>query len=188
MSRNAAAPRTNLTTADPIGDFVCAILTASDASKAWPKCSAGSAELLYTTPPPGLGQEQRRERLRTLIGDGIRRSAIGAHASEMDWREAACATLSPFNALRSARIICRTKEQLRELAQMIDEARALEFQDPTREPEPAVLLIDELQQQQFQEVFLAPDIDPRTISKEELLLAVSAARVGLHLVKQTTQG
>mgnify|MGYP002630879219 CR=1 FL=1 len=72
--------------------------------------------------------------------------------------------------------------------QMIDEARAREFQDPTREPEPPVLLIDELQQQQFQEIFLAPDIDPRTTSKEELMRAVSAARVGLYLIKQPTQG
>ena len=133
-----------------------------------------------------LVQEAMR---RQLKGDpSAPRSAIRVHLTLEGLIGAAQATLCPFNALRSARIICRTKEAKDHWEWLIEAGRAEEFQDPTREPEPAVLLIDELQQQQFQEIFLAPDIDPRTTSKEELMRAVSAARVGLHLIKQPTQG
>jgi hypothetical protein len=138
------------------------------------------------TQPAKLVQEAMR---RQLKGDpSAPRSAIRVHLTLEGLIGAAQATLCPFNALRSARIICRTKEAKDHWEWLIEAGRAEEFQDPTREPEPAVLLIDELQQQQFQEIFLAPDIDPRTTSKEELMRAVSAARVGLYLIKQPTQG
>lgn len=69
------------------------------------------------------------------------------------------------------------------LVQLVGEGRAREFQDPTREPEPVVLLIDELQGQQFQEVFIASDVDPLNAPRVELLRAISAAKLGLHLIR-----
>ena len=50
-----------------------------------------------------------------------------------------------------------------------------------------VLLLDQINGQQFQEIFMSSEFGPSTPS-DQLLLAVSAARVGVHVIKQTPQG
>jgi hypothetical protein len=171
-------------TSDAIGVFVADMIEASHPTLAWPKGSSGLADFLHATPSPaGQNPGQRLQYLSGLISDGIRRSSICVHANEHAWLESLLKTVCPFDALRSARAVCRTTAMRDRLVQLVEEGRAKEFQDPTREPEPAVLLVDELQGQQFQEVFLASDMDPRTTPRGEILRAVSAARLGLHLIR-----
>jgi len=128
------------------------------------------------------------QELDRLVADRANQSVIAVHPTLAGLELAAQATMCPFNALRSARVICRTKELRDHWERLIEAGRAEEFQDPTREPEPAVLLIEELGDCRYREIFLAPDFDPRTTAKEDLLRAVCAARVGVHLIQLAPQG
>ncbi len=134
------------------------------------------------TQPAKLVQEVMRRQLKDE--PSAPRSAIRVHPTLAGLIGAAQATLCPFDALRSARVICRTKEVRDHWERLIKAGRAEELQDPTRDPEPAVLLIEELGDCRYREIFLAEDIGPSTTSRAELLLAASSARVGLHVIKQ----
>jgi hypothetical protein len=48
--------------------------------------------------------------------------------------------------------------------------------------DPPVLLVEQLGGQQFQEIFVAPEINPVSSTREDLIAVVNATRVGLHLV------
>ena len=105
------------------------------------------------------------------------------HPDERSWLIHATGTLCPFNALRSAVIICLTEEARQRLIKLLNREKQKHFQDPTMPTtEEQVLLVDQINGRQFQEVFLSAEFGPAS-PRELLILAVSAARVGLHLVR-----
>ncbi len=160
-----------------------ALLEGTELGNVWPRGSAGLRDLLHIAPLSTAHRgTSRLQDLNQLVADRVVRSVIAVHPTLAGMIAAAQSTLCRFDALRDARIICRTKALKAHWELLIKEGRAREFQDPTREPEPAVLLLEELGNQRFQEIFLAQDFDPLTTPREELLRAISAARVGLHLI------
>lgn len=167
---------------DPIRDFIVALLEGAEPGEIWPRESTGLRDLLHIAPLPTAHRgASRLQDLNQLVADRVDRSVIAVHPTLAGMIAAAQTTLCPFDALRSARVVCRTRALKAHWELLIEEGRAKEFQDPTREMEPAVVLLEELGNQRFQEIFLALDFDPPTTPREELLRAAGAARVGLHL-------
>lgn len=110
------------------------------------------------------------------------------HPDERSWLIQAKGTLCPFDALQDAVIVCTSETERLRYARLLDREKANHFQDPMHlSSDEQVLVIGEINGRQFSEVFLSPGFGPVT-PIDQLILAVSAARVGLHLIKQTPQG
>lgn len=123
-----------------------------------------------------------------MVDDRMRLSAIAVHGQEKGWESAAVETLCPFNALRISVIVCITETERQRLIGLLDREKQNHFQDPTMPTtEEQVLLVDQINGRQFREVFLSAEFGPNT-PREQLILAVSAADVGLHVVRLKEAG
>jgi hypothetical protein len=110
------------------------------------------------------------------------------HPDERSWLIQAKGTLCPFDSLQDAVIVCTSETERLRYVRLLDREKKNHFQDPMHlSTEKQVLAIGEINGRQFSEVFLSPGFGPAA-PVDQLLLAVSAARVGLHLIKQAHQG
>ena len=112
--------------------------------------------------------------------NGLSYTAISV-SSEKAWLKAIRRSLCMYDR-QDAAIICQSTSEQQRLNLVVRRLRGQEFQDSTMPiAESPVLLVNQLAGRKFQEVFLSAEFGPGT-QKDELLKAVSAASLGLHLV------
>ena len=84
---------------------------------------------------------------------------------------------------RDAAIVCVSAVQVQNLVRLLRRMQGEEFQQSGGKlQDPPVLQVKQLAGQQFQEIFVAPEINPVSSSRDQLIAVVSAAKIGLHLV------
>ena len=152
----------------------------------WPSTSCGHLELLQACGPSLVKPLRRSDHARkqTIYNDCLAGASLSAISvsREKSWRNAIRATLCKLNR-RDAAIVCISAVQVQSLVRLLRRMEGEEYQQSGGKlQDPPVLLVEQLGGQQFQEIFVAPEINPVSSTREDLIAVVNATRVGLHLV------
>lgn len=192
--RQAAISRS----ADPLGQLRALLGCDQFTAEFWPTFSVGLSSLLVDDDRPASFAACRKgDKIAAQLKADFKQvhasdhawSAIRAHSSEADWLGSARRTICRpgwFDDPSCARIVCSTRAEKERLTgllrpQLLEAASLPGVQGVSPDCSP-VVLIDELKGRRFREVYLAADIGPTITPVEQLLAAVSAASVGLHLM------
>jgi len=173
---------------DPLTTLRQCLQTSLHPKDYWPSASYGHLELLHACGPSRMKPSRRsnHERKQKIYDDflaGVSHSAISV-SCEKSWRYAVRISLCMLDRRDSA-IICCSTFQRQQLVLLLRRMQREEFQlSGGMLHDPPVLLVGQLAGQQFQEVFVAPEINPESSSQQDLIAVVNAAKVGLHLVAE----
>ena len=171
-----------------------------DPSDVWPRSSQGSKDVLHVRHSRSerlskLDRDRLEERLR-LVLMGHCFSRIEVHCRQDGWWRSLRQTLCGFTALRDCAVVCEEEDDRRQLRKKLRRwvetdyylFPGIEALDPEGgPPDPKVFLVQELEGFQFREIFVSPEVNPASSSREQLIAVVNAARAGLHLVSELAQ-
>jgi hypothetical protein len=86
---------------------------------------------------------------------------------------------------RDAAIVCISAAQVQNFVRLLRRMQGEEFQQSGGKlQDPPVLLVEQLAGQQYQEIFVAPEINPVSSSRDQLIAVLNAASTGIHLVSE----
>lgn len=193
---------------DPIGDL---IREWAAGDRRWPTGNQGDPDLFHlgsrlpgkrskddstrlerylgTSKKPAASESERKAQLAAAqAARNITRTSIRLYSDEAKLLAGIAGTLCGFGALRDGAIVCLTAGEQQRLRGLLRQAMdKMDIGLGLPQPEAEVLTIEQLKGRRFQEVFVAPEINPASTELGGMLRVFGSARVGLHVIKQPRQ-